>query len=162
VRSFTFNPPFTSHMIRIVSTDEVPWRFGPSGGWSCSWIAQPFPESSTVWTTEASSYGLLGYIHLYQVNLAYYGSAPVTCTVVTDQGTFALTFPAAGTPALPAKILLKAPPNKWKIASFSFTSAAPIQIYKDWSEIWLGQWGRSGEYQKQSPFGADTSPAVTI
>jgi hypothetical protein len=164
VRSFTFQPPFTAHMIRIVSTDGVPWQFGPSGGWSSSIIAQPAPESSANWTTMASSFGLLGYIHLYQMNLAYYATAPVTCTVTTDgvPSTFSLNFPAAGSATLPAKILLKAPPNKWKVLSFSFTSSGPLQIYKDLSEVWMKSWGTSGDYMKLNPFGGATTPEASI
>jgi hypothetical protein len=163
IRSFTFNPPFTGHMMRIVSTDGVPWQFGPSGGWTNALIAQPFPESSTVWATEASSFGMLGWIHIYQINLAYISAAPVTLIVNTDQGSFTLTYPpSAGVANTPSKILLKCPRNKWKVASFSVTSTAPLQLWKDLTEVWMKSWGATEAYMKINPFGAETSPAATI
>jgi hypothetical protein len=162
IRSFTFNPPFTAHMIRIVSTDGVEWMFGPSGGWSTSLITQPYPESSTSYTTEFSSFGLHGYIHAFQMNLAYISSTPVTVTMNTDQGPYTLTFPPAGSGTQPAKILLKFPRNKWKISSFSVTSSAPFNMWKDLSELWLKEWGSEGPYEKTFPFGGDTTTAAPI
>jgi hypothetical protein len=162
IRTFTFNPPFYAHMVRIISTDGVPWMIGPQAGWTMSLMAQTAPESSTSYTTESSSFGLYGYIHCYQINLAYIASAPVTVTLHTDQGDFALNFPPGGTSNAPAKILVKAPRNKWKICSFSVSSSAPVQIFKDLSEVWLKSWGSTGEYQKNCPFGGDSPPAATI
>lgn len=162
VRSFTFNPPVTGHMFRIVSTDGVPWRFGPSGGWSMQLLSQPYPESSTTYTTEFSNFGLHGYIHCYQINLAYTASQPVTVTMNTDQGPVTQTFPPAGNGTMPGKILLKMPRNKWKIASFTITSGGKMNIWKDLSEVWLKEWGSTGPYTIINPFGGDTSPAAQI
>lgn len=163
VRSFTFNPPFTAHMIRIISTDGVKWQFGPSGGWDLSWMVQPYPESSTVWTTQASSLGLLGWCFVYQINLAYVSTAPVTLTVTTDQGAFALTYPpSTGGTNAPSKILLKCPRNKFKVVSFSATSTTKFSLWKDLCEVWIRSWGESSELHKLSPFGGDSSPAATI
>jgi hypothetical protein len=161
IRSFTFNPPFTAHMIRIVSTDGVAWRFAPSGGWSASWITQPYPESSSSWTTQMSSLGLLGWNHIYQINLAYISATPITLTVSTDQGPFTLTYPPS-TGNVPSKILLKCPRNKWKVVSFTATSTAAFSLWKDLTEVWVKSWGSTSEYQKVNPFGGDSSPAAPI
>ena len=157
IRSFTFNPPFTAHLLRRISTDGVPWLAGPSGGWTLAWIVEPYPEASTVWTTEASAFGLLGWIHLYQVNLAYISTQPVTLTATTDQGPFTLTFPAGGSGLQPAKILMKAPRNKWKVCSFSVTSGAAFYLWKDLCEVWLKPWGSTAAYEKINPFGSATA-----
>jgi hypothetical protein len=157
IRTFTFNPPFTAHMLRRVATDGVPWMAGPSGGWTLAWIVEPYPEASTAWITEASAFGLQGWIHCYQINLAYIAAQQVTLTATTDQGTFALTFPAAGSGLQPAKILLKAPRNKWKVCSFSVTSSQPFYLWKNLIEVWLKPWGSTGEYLKINPFGSVTA-----
>lgn len=157
IRTFTFNPPFTAHMVRRVTQDRVQWMAGPSGGWTLAWIMEPYPEASTVWTTEASAFGLHGYIHCYEINLAYIATQPVTVTATTDEGTFSLTFPAAGSGLQPAKILMKAPRNKWKVCSFSVTSSAPFYLWKDLIEVWLKQWGSTSEYLKINPFGSQTA-----
>ncbi len=162
IRSFTFNPPLVAHMVRRVSTDGVPWRAGPQMGWTLQWLAQPFPESSTAWIAEASSFGLVGYIHCYQINLAYVASAPITVTATTDEGIFTLTFPAGGSGTQPVKQLMKAPRNKWKMCSFAITSTAPFTLWKELTEVWLKSWGSTAEYQKINPFGGDTTAAAAI
>lgn len=162
IRTFTFNPPFTAHMVRRVATDGVPWMAGPSGGWTLAWIVEPYPEASTAWNAEASAFGLQGYIHLYQINLAYIAAQAVTVTATTDQGVFTLAFPAAGAGLQPAKIVMKAPPNKWKVCSFAVTSSAPLYLWKELTEVWLKQWGSTGEYVKINPFGGVTTAAAAI
>ena len=151
---FTFNPPFLAHMVRRIATDGVPWQAGPSGGWRIQWIVEPYPESSTAWITEGTANGQLGYQHIYQVNLAYISTQPVTLTMTTDQGVFTMTFPATGTPSLlPAKILQKAPRNKWKTISYAVTCSVPFYLWRDLTEVWVKPWGSSGEYEKIKPFG---------
>jgi hypothetical protein len=127
-------------------------------------VSTPAPENATTWTTQASNYSMYGYIHCYLMNLCYYSTSPVTVTVTTDgvPKTFTLNFPAAGSPTLPAKILVKCPPNKWKVASFSVQSASGVQVYQSLSETWLKPWGDTGPYQKKCPFGEPTAPAATI
>jgi hypothetical protein len=160
VSTFTFNPQFTSHQVRIVTTDGVPWQAGPTDGWILTWDAQPYPSGSTVWIAEASSFGLTGYGHCFGVNLAYICSAPVTVKLTTDQGTFTLpNFPATSEPAhLPAKIFIKAPPNKWKTCIFSATSEFPVYLWKELTEAWIGAWGRAGNYSLVRPFGGESNP----
>jgi hypothetical protein len=48
------------------------------------------------------------------------------------------------------------------VASFSVSSTAPLQVWKDMTEVWMKSWGTSGAYMKINPFGADTSSAATI
>ena len=40
----SFNPPFVSHIGRIVSSDGVLWRRGPEQGWTLQWLSDPYPE----------------------------------------------------------------------------------------------------------------------
>lgn len=163
---YSFSPPLVAHDLQVVPQQNVRiWMAGMGAEDTSKWDYQPYPDSATTWATEASSFGLLGYIHLYQINLAYIATQPVTVTITTDTtdpGTFTMTFPAAGSGTQPAKILIKAPPNKWKVASLSFTSSTPFSIWKDLTEVWLKPWGSTGEYQKTSPFGADTTAAAQI
>ena len=157
IQSFTFNPPFLAHMIRRVSTDGVSWQAGPTGGWRLSWIVQPYPEASTVWTTESTTHGLVGYMHIYQVNLAYIAANPVTLTMTTDQGVFTMVFPATSEPSLmPAKVLVKAPRNKFKVISYKLSSATAFYLWKDLAEVWIKQWDSQTSYVKVKPFGGST------
>lgn len=163
IRSFTFATPFTSHMVRIVTSDGVPWRIYPSGDGVGKWLSQPFPEASMVWKTEGSDNGQNGYQHLFQVNLCYISSQPVTLIATTDQGTFTLTFPATSLPSLlPAKILVKAPRNKWKIISYSLTSSVAFYLWKDQCEFWIKNWSSQDAYLRANPFGGPSSQTAVI
>src|SRR6202000_664682 len=105
VKVLTFAPHFTAPLVRIVSTDGVPWRVWPTGDGTSAFDYKPSPEASTVWETEATANGLIGYQHIWAVNLAYIATAPVTLTLITDQGTFTRVFPPTTTGLLqPAKI----------------------------------------------------------
>jgi hypothetical protein len=162
IRSFTFNPPFTSHMVRIVTTDNVPWRLFPTGDGIGKWMAQPFPEASTFWGTEAFTYNLNGYIHAYQTNLSYIAADPITCNMTTDQGNFTIIFPPGGTGVNPVKVLVKWPRNKWKVASLSFSSPTPFYLWKNMTEHWIKQWDAQIAYTKINPFGGESSANAEI
>lgn len=163
IRSFTFATPFVAHMIRRVSTDNVPWQAGPSGGWRLAWVVQPYPEASTSWTTEGTSNNMVGYQSAYQLNLAYIASSPVTFTMTTDEGTFTAVFPATSEPSLlPAKILQKLPRNKWKTISYSLTSSVAFYVWRDLTELWVKSWGDPGPFQKIQPFGNQTGEGAAI
>lgn len=46
----SFNPPFVSHIGRIVSSDGIPWRRAPDAGWSIQWQSDPYPEITKAYT----------------------------------------------------------------------------------------------------------------
>lgn len=159
MRSFSFNPPFLAHMVRRVSVDGVPWQAGPDEGWKLRWLAQPYPEASTIWRTEGTSNGANGYQHAFQINLAYISSVPVTFTMITDQGTVVgPTFPpTSGSALLPIKTLAKLPRNKWKTISYQLTGSQPFYVWKNLTEVWVKTWGSEDEYAKYAPFGTTTT-----
>jgi hypothetical protein len=161
---FSFNPPFNAHDVQIVPQGNVRlWMPGMGAEDTSEWVFQPFPESATTWTTEASSLGLFGWCFIYQINLAYVSTTPVALAVTTDQGSFTLTYPpSTGGPNTPSKILLKCPRNKWKTVSFSATSTTAFSLWKDLCEVWVRSWGESAEMHKLNPFGGDSSPAAPI
>jgi hypothetical protein len=159
IRTFTFSPPFTSHMVRIISTDGVPWQTGPAENWSIAWIAQPYPEQSSLWEIEATTFGSIGFQHLFGVNLAYISANPVNVTVTTDgyPSTFTIVFPAAGSGLTPAKIFIKAPANKFKVITISVTASQPFSLWKNLCEFWIKQWGSQDAYKKLMPAGSESS-----
>ncbi|HEY3620720.1 MAG TPA: hypothetical protein VGK96_28285 [Candidatus Sulfotelmatobacter sp.] len=156
VQAFSFATPFVTHLVRIVSTDGVPWRIWPSGTGSAKWIAVPYPDAAETWTTEGSDNGLRGWQHIYQINLAYIATQEVTVTVTTDQGNFSVAWPATGSQVNPAKVVMKCPPNKFKICSFSVTCSVPFFLWKEDVEVWIGAWGRAKAYTIKKPFGAES------
>jgi hypothetical protein len=164
---WSFDPPFYAYDVQLVPQESVRlWMPGMGGDDSygeSAWVTQPAPDAGTGWTTEFSSLGLFGWCFIYQVNLAYTSATPVTFTVNTDQGSFALTFPpSTGGATSPSKVLAKCPRNKWKLVSFSVTSSAAFQLWQNLTEVWVRSWGETSEFHKINPFGGPSSPAAPI
>jgi hypothetical protein len=44
----------------------------------------------------------------------------------------------------------KMPPNKFKVCEYQISSAQPFYVFD--FEVWVGEWGRSGEYAVLRPF----------
>lgn len=164
--AFTFTPPFTSHIGRIVSTDGVPWRmWGPGTDGAIQWASQPFPESTVEWATELTSLDGIGWQHLRMLNLEYISTATATLAFVVDSGNgsiapSAVTIPSSGGTQTKMKIYVSA--NKWKLISFNVSSTAPISVFETGLEVWRKNWGSSGEYNKVKPFGGNSSPAAEL
>jgi hypothetical protein len=164
---YSFNPPFNAHDLQLVPLQPVRiWLPGMGGDDSLgesSWVFQPSPDSATTWATEASTFGLYGWCFIYQINLAYVSTTPVTLTVTTDQGVFTLTYPpSTAGPTVPSKVLLKCPRNKWKVVAFSATSTSAFSLWQELTEVWIRSWGETGEFHKINPFGGPSSPAAPI
>lgn len=164
--AFTFTPPFTSHIGRIVSTDGVPWRmWGPGTDGAIQWASQPYPESTVEWDTELTSLAGTGWQHLRLLNLEYSSTAPVTLTFTVDTGNGSivpntLTIPSSGGTQTKLKLTVSA--NKWKLLSFNATSSAPITMFVEGFECWVKNWGSSSEYRKIKPWGGPSSPAAEL
>jgi hypothetical protein len=164
---YSFNPPFNAHDLQLVPLQPVRiWLPGMGGDDSLgesSWVFQPSPDSATTWATEASSFGLYGWCFIYQINLAYISTTPVTLTVTTDQGVFTLSYPpSTAGPTVPSKVLMKCPRNKWKVVAFAATSTSAFSLWQELTEVWIRSWGETSEFHKINPFGGPSSPAATI
>lgn len=157
IKAFTFTPPFVAHSIRLLAANSVSWR-----RFSLKWIYQPYPEAAPIWQTEGDSNNLKGYQHLYQLQLGYIAPAPVTLIATTDTGTFTMAWPATTTGQQPMKIMVKAPANKWKVRSYSFTSTQPFRIWKNLCEEWIKQWDSQDAYVKANPFGGTSGPGAEV
>jgi hypothetical protein len=156
-QDLTFTPPFISHLIRIVSTDNVPWRLWPTP--ASAWIQQPFPMSAAEWQTEMGALGGIGWQHLREMNVAHISTADLTLTLVFDTGaspqTIALTVPNSG--GLQAKTKVTLPRNKFKLVSFRLSSSAPFRIFGVDVEVKRGIWGRSDSYNILKPLGGSSA-----
>jgi hypothetical protein len=104
------------------------------------------------------THGLHGFQHLYAAQLAYYAAVPWTYTTNFEDGTsWSYEIPASALTAsgfpLFTKYYFTFRPKKSKAVQHVITAPSPIRIVKDDLEVWVGEWGRSGEYAKIRPFG---------
>lgn len=158
IAAYSFTQPFIAHMVRIEPQDDVNWNL-----WTIKWIVEPFPESAETWQTEGMTHGLRGYQSVFQVNLAYISTQPVTLTIETDTGqTVTQTFPATGAQLAANKVLVKLPVNKGKVFAYNLTSTAPFYVWKNLCEVWVGEWGRTNEFAKRPLFGGESSENARV
>jgi hypothetical protein len=157
-QAFSFTNPFIAHSVRREPQDDVNWN-----QWDISWFKIPYPEAAETWSTEGQTHGLRGYQSVFQANLAYIATATVTLTITTDTGqTVTQTFAATGAQLAPVKILAKLPVNKGKVFAYSLTSTAPFYVWKELSEVWCGEWGRTSEFAKRPLFGGPSQEGAEV
>jgi hypothetical protein len=148
--AYSFNQPFIAHMMRLEPTDQLPWRF-----WDVRWVVQETPELAETWQTQASTFGLLGFMHIRQVSITYAATAPVTLTITAFDGTSPLPIVLPATGGAVQKLVLVPTFNKGQLYFLNASSAQPFQIYVDKSELLVGQWGRQDSYLNR-PLVGDT------
>jgi len=139
-RPYSFNTPFIAHMLRIEPTDEVPWRF-----FDVVWIFEATPEQAETWTSQGTSFGLKGYVHVKQLSIAYSATAPVNLIITAYDGTSPSPITLPATSGYQKTVFIPTF-NKGQLYFFSATSTAPFQLYLDDCEALVGQWGRSSAY----------------
>lgn len=163
IQPFTFTPPFLAHTVRKISDDNVQWRSGPDDGWRYQLIWKPYPEATQYWSTEGITHGLKGFQHVFQVNLAYSApSQPVTLTVLADGKPVSVQFPITTSGLYPTKLLLKLPPCKGKVFTYTLASTAPFYVWEAETEVWVHEWSETVEYRIITPFGGRSSQGAEV
>jgi hypothetical protein len=112
-------------------------------------VLMPLPAAILSRRTDGISVGR-GYQHVYMVNATFAAPAPVTLTLNTDQGVFTQTWNGSGTLAVLTRVMEKMPPNKFKVCEYQIASTQEFYLFD--FEIWVGEWGRSGQYEILRPF----------
>lgn len=158
-QALTFTPPFTAHMIRLVSTDNVPWIY-----FGAAWVTKPYPESTIEWQTEMTSFGIEGWMHAREVNIEHISTADLVLTLIFDPGgapaQIAVTIPNSG--GLQAKTKVTLPANKFKLASRRLSSSAPFRVFEEGVECKVGQWGRTAGYRNVRQIGGGSADGAEV
>jgi hypothetical protein len=161
LKAFSFQTPFVAHNMRIIPQDAVPMRF-----WSVKWVFVPFPEIADNWQTELISHGLKGWQHIKEINLPYLSNAALTLTLTPDPQSYPIaTIPVPSSGGLQTKLLLIAPPNKFKLMGYGLTGTggnASFRVWKEDMEVKVGPWGRTDAYQIIRPFGGESREGATV
>lgn len=160
IKAFSCVTPFVAHLVRVTTTDGVPWRV-----WNTQLIYQPFPEQTQLWQTELTSLEGVGWQHLRLMNLEYISNAPITLTFAVDTGNGSIapntiTIPSSG--GTQTKLLLEMSFNKWKLISFGASCSTPMMLFLEGLEVWTRSWGNTGEYRKQKPFAGPSAPGAVV
>jgi hypothetical protein len=152
----SFNAPFSAHLVRIEPDSSI-WRL-----WKVKWIYQPTPESALTWSTQATSFGFNGYLHMKEILAALVSQATVTLTITAYGGISPAGITLPNTAGAYQKVLLPCTPNKGLLYSFSAVSTAPFQLYEADCELLVKAWGSAGAYERYRGFGAPHGAGATI
>lgn len=143
---YSWLAPFKAHLMRVVSLDNVPWRF-----WADSeWVFQLEPEPTNYWISQPTTFDMQGFIHMREVWPCY--ACPmggVIVVVVDGVGVAAFQLPPSATPQ---KIYRSSPPAKGKLWQIS-ASGTGLQLYERDTEFLVKSWGSAGPFQRVHPFG---------
>jgi hypothetical protein len=156
VKAFSFNPPFVSHQVRIVSTDGVPWQLWPSGSGSAKWVAVPYPESAESWITELTSQGGSGWQHIRELNIEYVSTQTINLAFTVDTGNGSIAPANMSIPSssgTQAKLKLEVTYNKWKLLGYAATCSAPFNLFVEGTEGKVKSWGSTDAYRLARPAG---------
>lgn len=141
--AYSFNTPFIAHQVRLEPTDQLAWRM-----FGIRWVAEPTPEVAETWQTQATTHGMIGYMHVKQVSITYSSTVPVTLAIGVQAGDGTppalVTLPSTG--GLVQKLVQLLTFNKGQLFTYKFSAAAPFQVYQDKCEVLVGSWGRMEGY----------------
>lgn len=145
--AYSFVAPFIAHQVRY-EPDSVSWR-----EFEFKWIWQPTPESVYTWRTQVTAHGLPGYQHLRQNQIISHRSVEdLVLTIWTDNAPNTYTIPNSGGQSTKTIVPLKA--IKFLTAEYQIVSTAPFSLWIDDMEVYVGAWGRNGNYQNHKLLGS--------
>lgn len=155
--AYSFNVPFIAHMVRVETTDAVPWRW-----WELRWVAEPTPETAETWQTQATTHGMLGYMHVRQISITYASQAPVTFTITSFDGTSPVPIVLPTTAGAVRKLVFPCTFNKGQLFFYRASCTIPFQIFVEKSEVLVGSWGRQDSYANRPLIGSEGGDQARI
>lgn len=138
--------PFVTELIRIISTDDVPWQL-----LDYRFVWEPAPELATQWETQFTSHDLPGYLTLHDMVYAHESTAPLVLTVTIDDQVIVHVLPPSGGDYKREYMIFC--PNKGKAVRYQWKTDEPARLYKRDITVRIQGWGLPGGYMTVSPFG---------
>jgi hypothetical protein len=158
IKSFSCVTPFLAHSVRLFATDAVAWRT-----WGTKLIFQPWPEQVMNWQTEQTSFGITGWLHAREMNIAYASATPLTVVLVPDVGpSVTLTLASSGGSLVQAKTKQTLPAMKFKLLSIQITSTAPFYLFDGDLEFKIKPWGSTDPYSVLKVIGGQSRTGAEV
>lgn len=150
---FGFNICFAITFSRSSTINPVLYQF------DIMW--KPEPAQVTHFETRESAYGLVGWLHARDANIAIRSTSTVTLTMTFDGTAQAYSIPS--TAGARRKVYIPFHSNKGKVYKFSFdtTDGTSFRLYQSDMELRLKPWVTSLGYQVMKAFGGEDTLAVS-
>jgi hypothetical protein len=152
-KSYSFDPPFVSHLIRE-EPDTTPWQ-----KFAFKYTYEKTPHNVLNWQTQPTSHGMAGYQHVKELLFAYNAPAQVTFTLTVDGVAQSYTLPAT---AGYRKVLMSLKAVKGLVFQYGAKSPSRFQIWVNDIEVKVKAWGDSGPYINWQKVGSVMGPEASI
>jgi hypothetical protein len=148
-------PGFFTHQMRLVPLDSGLWR-----EFSYRWVWQPAPELAAVWETPDTTGGGSGFQHMRDAWVAHISTADISWRVTYDNVAYSYTIPSSGGRYVKTYVPLRA--IKHRARRHKLTSDCPFRLYAEDSEVRVRDWGGTGPYRLERPFGGMSGSGAQV
>ncbi len=130
-------------------TDDFDEQSAPTTLYAWQPMLQGVPIAVFRWKTQGTSFGLLAYFHIRQINFAYRsaGTADVTLTITVYDGTSPDPITLPGTSGQLRKVMFPLTFNKGMLYFFEGACDEEWQAYVSECEFYVGEWNRQESYK---------------
>lgn len=156
-KPYSFVSGFVAHMARLLPTDSNLWKL-----FRWRWIYEPEPPLVTVWDTQQTSFGYVGFVHMKALWITHTSTADLTLTItrMDDNTSKVFTIPNSGGVRGKESYLLLGPADfvKGKTYKFKITQAnnIPFRIYQKHCGVMVKPWGSEEQFSRWIGWGADS------
>lgn len=155
-KPYSFSSAFVAHMARLIPTDSNLWKL-----FKWRWVYEPEPPLVTVWESQQTSFGHVGYVHLKAIWVTHTSTADLTITITRedDNTSYSYTITNSGGVRGQEFYMLLGPPEfcKGKTYRFKITQAdnIPFRIYQRNTGVLVKPWSSQQAYARWVGWGAD-------
>lgn len=161
LKPYSFSSGFVAHLMRLAPSDTTLWKL-----YRWKWVFEPEPPLVTVWDTQQTAHGHIGYIHLKAIWITHTSTADLTLTItrMDDNTSQAFTIPHSGGVRGKESYILLGPAYfcKGKTFKYKITQATntPFRIYQRHCGVLVKPWGSSQAYARWTGWGADSGDGL--
>jgi hypothetical protein len=152
VKEYSFEPPFLSHMVRMVPTTGI--RILPKS----RFVFTPESDLGATWETQETTFGFPGYSQLSEITLSVASTVNLDLIVYADgvATTYSGVVLATGSTSTfkSRRIVLSAlKARQWKFRLRPSDATTPFRVRKNDTVVLGKPWGSNFEFDPLRPFG---------
>jgi hypothetical protein len=157
LKPYSFRSAFVAHLARLIPTDSSQWKL-----FRWRWVYEPEPPLVTVWDTQQTAFGHVGFVHLKAIWITHTSTADLTVTVtrMDDNTSQSFTVPNSGGVRGLETYLILGPASFCKGRTFKFkitqADSIPFRLYQRNTAVLVKPWGSQQAYAKWMGWGGDS------
>lgn len=160
-KAYSFSSAFVAHMARMIPTDGGLWKL-----FRWRWVYEPEPPLVTVWESQQTSFGHVGFVHLKAIWVTHTSTADLTLTItrMDDNTARSFTIPNSAGVRGQEYYMLLGPASFCKGKTFKFkitqTDNVPFRIYQRNTGVLVKPWASQQAFTRWIGWGGDAGDGV--